>query len=59
MLLRNKTVVISGVGAGLGHQVAAACVREGASVVLGPVRRRISPSRLRSWILPARVRPGG
>lgn len=35
MLLRNKTVVISGVGAGLGHQVAAACVREGASVVLG------------------------
>ncbi|MGW8972342.1 SDR family oxidoreductase [Streptomyces platensis] len=35
MLLRNKTVVISGVGAGLGHQVATACVREGASVVLG------------------------
>ncbi|MER6840501.1 SDR family oxidoreductase [Streptomyces platensis] len=35
MLLRNKTVVISGVGTGLGHQVAVACVREGASVVLG------------------------
>ncbi|MGW7575800.1 SDR family oxidoreductase [Streptomyces sp. NPDC054765] len=35
MLLRNKTVIISGVGAGLGHQVAEACVRDGASVVLG------------------------
>ncbi|MFC9231203.1 SDR family oxidoreductase [Streptomyces decoyicus] len=35
MLLRNKTVIVSGVGAGLGRQVAAACVRDGASVVLG------------------------
>ncbi|MEV5122159.1 SDR family oxidoreductase [Streptomyces decoyicus] len=35
MLLRNKTVIVSGVGAGLGHQVAAACGRDGASVVLG------------------------
>ncbi|MEV5597043.1 SDR family oxidoreductase [Streptomyces sp. NPDC052496] len=35
MLLRDKTVVVSGVGAGLGHQVATACAREGASVVLG------------------------
>ena len=35
MLLRDRTVVVSGVGAGLGHQVAAACVREGARVVLG------------------------
>lgn len=35
MLLRNKTVIVSGVGTGLGHQVAAACVRDGASVVLG------------------------
>ncbi|KOG66043.1 short-chain dehydrogenase [Streptomyces griseoflavus] len=35
MLLRDKTVVVSGVGAGLGHQVAMACVRDGASVVLG------------------------
>ncbi|MDJ1134131.1 SDR family oxidoreductase [Streptomyces iconiensis] len=35
MLLRGKTVVVSGVGAGLGHQVAAACVREGANVALG------------------------
>ncbi|MGY1436295.1 SDR family oxidoreductase [Streptomyces reniochalinae] len=35
MLLADRTVVISGVGAGLGREVAAACVREGASVVLG------------------------
>ncbi|MFI0261149.1 SDR family oxidoreductase [Streptomyces sp. NPDC017056] len=35
MLLRDKTVVVSGVGAGLGHQVALACARDGASVVLG------------------------
>lgn len=35
MLLTDRTVVVSGVGAGLGHEVAAACLREGASVVLG------------------------
>ncbi|MEC4015322.1 SDR family oxidoreductase [Streptomyces sp. H27-D2] len=35
MLLRGRTVVVSGVGAGLGQQVAAACVREGANAVLG------------------------
>ncbi|WP_326808266.1 SDR family oxidoreductase [Streptomyces sp. NBC_01186] len=35
MLLADRTVVVSGVGAGLGHEVAAACVREGARVVLG------------------------
>ncbi|GAB2835383.1 SDR family oxidoreductase [Streptomyces daliensis] len=35
MLLEGRTVVVSGVGAGLGHQVAAACVRDGANVVLG------------------------
>ncbi|MFE4021023.1 SDR family oxidoreductase [Streptomyces sp. NPDC059101] len=35
MLLRDKTVIVSGVGAGLGHQVAAACLRDGARVVLG------------------------
>ncbi|MFG3259371.1 SDR family oxidoreductase [Streptomyces sp. NPDC048172] len=35
MLLRDRTVVVSGVGAGLGHRVAAACVREGARAVLG------------------------
>ncbi|AJC57768.1 putative short-chain dehydrogenase [Streptomyces sp. 769] len=35
MLLRDRTVIVSGVGAGLGHQVAAACARDGARVVLG------------------------
>ncbi|MFJ6719596.1 MULTISPECIES: SDR family oxidoreductase [unclassified Streptomyces] len=35
MLLRGKTVIVSGVGAGLGHQVAAAVVRDGGNAVLG------------------------
>jgi NAD(P)-dependent dehydrogenase (short-subunit alcohol dehydrogenase family) len=35
MLLRGKNVIVSGVGTGLGHQVAATCVRDGARVVLG------------------------
>ncbi|MEU6993117.1 SDR family oxidoreductase [Streptomyces sp. NPDC046465] len=34
-LLESKTVVVSGVGAGLGHQVAAAVVRDGGHAVLG------------------------
>ncbi|MFE9845524.1 SDR family oxidoreductase [Streptomyces goshikiensis] len=34
-LLRGKTVIVSGVGAGLGHQVAAAVVRDGGNAVLG------------------------
>lgn len=34
-MLEGKTVVVSGVGAGLGHRVAAACVRDGANAVLG------------------------
>ncbi|MFJ5264421.1 SDR family oxidoreductase [Streptomyces sp. NPDC088387] len=34
-LLIGKTVVVSGVGAGLGHQVAAAVVRDGGNAVLG------------------------
>ncbi|WP_416971521.1 SDR family oxidoreductase [Streptomyces sp. 4F14] len=34
-LLPGRTVVVSGVGAGLGHQVAAAVVREGGNAVLG------------------------
>ncbi|MEU4873857.1 SDR family oxidoreductase [Streptomyces sp. NPDC021608] len=34
-LLEGRTVVVSGVGAGLGHQVAAAVVREGGNAVLG------------------------
>ncbi|MDG4858860.1 SDR family oxidoreductase [Streptomyces sp. T-3] len=35
MLLEGKTVIISGVGAGLGHEVAAAVVRDGGNAVLG------------------------
>ncbi|MFG2574552.1 SDR family oxidoreductase [Streptomyces sp. NPDC048481] len=34
-LLNGRTVVVSGVGAGLGHQVAAAVVRDGGNAVLG------------------------
>ncbi|MFR0353210.1 SDR family oxidoreductase [Streptomyces sediminimaris] len=34
-LLAGSTVVVSGVGAGLGHQVAAAVVRDGGNAVLG------------------------
>jgi NAD(P)-dependent dehydrogenase (short-subunit alcohol dehydrogenase family) len=33
--LEGRTVVVSGVGAGLGHQVAAAIVRDGGNAVLG------------------------
>ncbi|SFY37802.1 SDR family oxidoreductase [Streptomyces atratus] len=35
MLLTGKTVIVSGVGAGLGHRVAAAVVRDGGNAVLG------------------------
>ncbi|MEV3990442.1 SDR family oxidoreductase [Streptomyces sp. NPDC049837] len=35
MPLRDKTVIVSGVGPGLGHQVAAAVVRDGGNAVLG------------------------
>ncbi|MEV0092596.1 SDR family oxidoreductase [Streptomyces sp. NPDC050738] len=35
MLLADKTVIVSGVGAGLGHQIAAAVVRDGGNAVLG------------------------
>ncbi|WP_405713648.1 MULTISPECIES: SDR family oxidoreductase [unclassified Streptomyces] len=35
MLLAGKTVIVSGVGAGLGHRVAAAVVRDGGDAVLG------------------------
>ena len=34
-LLAGKTVVVSGVGAGLGHQIAATVVRDGGNAVLG------------------------
>ncbi|MEU2840486.1 SDR family oxidoreductase [Streptomyces sp. NPDC007076] len=35
MLLAGKTVIVSGVGPGLGHRVAAAVVRDGGNAVLG------------------------
>jgi NAD(P)-dependent dehydrogenase (short-subunit alcohol dehydrogenase family) len=35
MLLNGKTVIVSGVGAGLGHQIAAIVVRDGGNAVLG------------------------
>ncbi|MEZ0069116.1 NAD(P)-dependent dehydrogenase (short-subunit alcohol dehydrogenase family) [Streptacidiphilus sp. MAP12-20] len=35
MLLEGRTVVVSGVGPGLGHRVAVAAARDGANVVLG------------------------
>lgn len=35
MLLADRTVVVSGVGAGLGHQIAASVVRDGGNAVLG------------------------
>ncbi len=34
-LLAGRTVVVSGAGPGLGHQVASAVVREGGNAVLG------------------------
>lgn len=34
-LLAGNTVVVSGVGPGLGREIAAACIRDGANVVLG------------------------
>ncbi|NUK27988.1 SDR family oxidoreductase [Streptomyces lunaelactis] len=35
MLLEGKTVIVSGVGAGLGHQIASTVVRDGGNAVLG------------------------
>ncbi|MER6996948.1 SDR family oxidoreductase [Streptomyces sp. NPDC000410] len=35
MLLQGKTVIVSGVGAGLGHRIAEAVVRDGGNAVLG------------------------
>jgi NAD(P)-dependent dehydrogenase (short-subunit alcohol dehydrogenase family) len=35
MLLEGRTVVVSGVGPGLGHRIAVAAARDGANVVLG------------------------
>ncbi|MFG2638138.1 SDR family oxidoreductase [Streptomyces sp. NPDC048362] len=52
-LLAGKTVVVSGVGAGLGHQVAAAVVRDGGNAVLG-ARTEVNLAKSA-----ARIDPGG
>ena len=45
MLLENKTVVVSGVGPGLGREIAAVALRDGANVVLGArTERRLAES---------------
>jgi len=35
MILQGKTIMIMGVGTGLGHEIARLCIRDGANVVLG------------------------
>ncbi len=53
MLLAGKTVVVSGVGAGLGHRVAETVVRDGGRAVLGA---RTAASLAKSA---AEIDPGG
>ncbi|WP_406069085.1 SDR family oxidoreductase [Streptomyces sp. NBC_01020] len=61
--LAGKTVVVSGVGAGLGHQVAAAVVRDGGNAVLGArteanlvkAAAEIDPSDTRTAHLPTDI----
>ena len=54
MLLAGKTVVVSGVGAGLGHRIAATVVRDGGNAVLGArTEANLVPSR------PAEIDPDG
>ncbi|GGY69543.1 SDR family oxidoreductase [Streptomyces omiyaensis] len=52
MLLQGKTVVVSGVGTGLGHRVAEAVVRDGGNAVLG-ARTGASLARTAAAIDPA------
>ena len=39
MLLDGKVIIVSGVGPGLGREIAAAAARDGASVVIGARRQ--------------------
>ncbi|MER5973520.1 SDR family oxidoreductase [Streptomyces sp. NPDC002055] len=52
-MLRGRTVLVSGVGAGLGHQVVSAVLREGGNAVLGAR----TPEKLADAA--ARLDPGG
>jgi len=56
MMLDGKTVVVSGVGPGLGREIAAAAVREGANVAIG-ARTQANPSWSRAASRSARVWP--
>ena len=57
-LLDGRVVLVSGVGPGLGRSVAAACLREGASVALGDldgaraaaIRDELDPKQARSVV---------
>ncbi|MER5889321.1 SDR family oxidoreductase [Streptomyces sp. NPDC001941] len=63
MLLQGKTVVVSGVGAGLGHQIAATVVRDGGNAVLGArtganlvkTAAEIDPGGTRTALLPTDI----
>lgn len=57
MLLEGTTMVVSGVGPGLGREIAAAAVREGASVMLG-ARREENLESAASEIDPSGERVG-
>lgn len=55
MLLQGKTVIVSGVGAGLGRQIAATVVRDGGRAVLG-ARTEANLAKTASEIDPAGAR---
>jgi NAD(P)-dependent dehydrogenase (short-subunit alcohol dehydrogenase family) len=55
VILEGKTVVVSGVGPGLGREIAAAAVRDGANVVLG-ARTRSNLERTAEEIDPSGTR---
>ena len=64
-MLEGKTILVTGVGTGLGREVACQCVRDGARVVLGArtasqleaVAREADPSGERVATVPVDIRP--